>query len=477
MKEELNNMDKIFREKLEGFSEEPPAFIWDNIQANLSGIRRKKRMAWYSWSAVAAMLLLAFIAGWYFNESSDKAVPQVAETEQVDPVEKNNSQEQIANTAKTGVQETKPEFLKNEVLFADGNRKEIMPQKPEENKIDSEIETGNVSGMVVPDGNEAVILVSLSIIPSKETADIEWGEGEQNFIQKEKIRNTSNEEIFSWEQRVIQGNAQHFSSEAKENRGWKLGMNVSPGYSSYSAKHGSVYSSNMTYKANDGNANLSGGISVQYKTGKRVSIESGVYYAQNGQQTGSSPQFFNNRAELDYAFAPADKNYFNTAVSLSGSRMAMNSTAGIIDFKGVPKGAEIAANLETAGTYGNSLLTSGELAQVFDFVEIPLYLRFLLIDRKIDVELVGGVNAGLVVGNNAYIDNEFGLQNIGKTRDISPVNISGTVGLGLNYALGKNLSVAVEPRVNYYLNSINRNPEVDFRPYRVGVYTGLYYEF
>jgi opacity protein-like surface antigen len=90
---------------------------------------------------------------------------------------------------------------------------------------------------------------------------------------------------------------------------------------------------------------------------------------------------------------------------------------------------------------------------------------------------VGGINAGLVVGNNAYIDNEYGVQNIGRTQDISTVNVSGTVGVGLNYALGKNLSVAVEPRLNYYLNSINRNPEVDFRPYRVGVYTGLYYEF
>ncbi|MBW6535388.1 MAG: outer membrane beta-barrel protein [Mariniphaga sp.] len=470
-------MDKIFREKLENFSEEPPAFVWDNIQANLSGQKRRKRQAWYSWSAVAALLLLAFIAGWYFNESSDRVIPQVAKTEQVIPVENNNAEEKITSVTEKENTETEQESLKNDIFLADANRKETTPQWPEESKFDSETEEENVSGIEIPDGNETVTLAGLSIIPPKETADIEWEEGEPNLMQKEKIRVESAKGIFSWEQRVIHENAQHFSSAAKENRGWKLGMNVSPGYSSYSAKHGSVYASNMTYEANEGNANLSGGLSVQYKTGKRISIESGVYYAQNGQQTGSSPQFYGNRSQMDYAFAPADKNYFNTAVSLSGSQMAMNSTAGIIEFKGLPKGAEIAANLESAGMYGNSLLTSGELSQVFDFVEIPLYLRFLLIDRKMDVELVGGVNAGLVVGNNAFIDNEFGVQNIGKTRDISPVNVSGTVGVGLSYVLGKNLSVAVEPRINYYLNSINRNPEVDFRPYRIGVYTGLYYEF
>jgi hypothetical protein len=467
MKEEFNNMDKIFREKLEGFSEEPPAFVWDNIQANLSGMRRRKRMVWYSWSAVAALLLLAFIAGWYFNESADRTTPRFAETEKIIPVEKNTPEEQIANVPEKDDVQTEKESMEADRFLAGATEKELLPQKSEE----------QISAAEMVEENSMLALANLSLIKPIEPDEIELAGRDQVSAPAKKHHPKPAEEIFSWERKVIDENVQLFSSDTEENKKWKLGLNVSPGYSSYAAKHGAVYASNMTSEASDGNASLSGGVSVQYKTGKRISIESGIYYAQNGQQTGSSPQLFGDKAEMEYTFAPADRNYFNTAVTLSGSRMVMNSTAGIIEFEDVPKGAEIAANLETAGNYSNSLLTSGELAQVFDFVEIPLYLRYLLIDRKIDVELVGGVNAGLVVGNNAYIDNEYGIQNIGKTSDISTVNVSGTVGVGLNYALGKNLSVAVEPRVNYYLNSINRNPEVDFRPYRVGVYTGLYYEF
>jgi hypothetical protein len=467
MKEELNNMDKIFREKLEGFSEEPPAFVWDNIQANLSGQQRRKRMVWYSWSAVAAMLLLAFIAGWYFNESADRLVPEVAETEKVNSVEKNNSEEQITSVPENEDLNTESESVESDRFLAETTKRESEPQMPEE----------NISGSETIEENRMLAFADLSLMKPIKPNEVKLNRKEQIAVPAEKRNPEHAEEIFTWEQKVIHENARQFSSSGKNNTGWKLGLNVSPGYSSYSAKHGSAYASNMTYEANDGNANLSGGVSVQFKTGKRISIESGVYYAQNGQQTGSSPQLFGNKAQMDYTFAPADRNYFNTAVNLAGSRMAMNSTAGIIEFEGVPKGAEIAANLENSGTYSNSLLTSGELSQVFDFVEIPLYLRYLLIDRKMDVELVGGVNAGLVVGNNAFIDNEYGVQNIGKTSDISTVNVSGTIGVGLNYALGKNLSVAVEPRINYYLNSINQNPEVDFRPYRVGIYTGLYYEF
>lgn len=467
MKEELNHMDKIFREKLDNFSEEPPAFVWDNIQANLSRQQRRKRMVWYSWSAVAAMLLLAFIAGWYLNESADRVVPEVAETEKINPVEKNNVEEQIISVPEKEDLNIESESFEPGRFLAETTKRESESEMPEK----------NISGSETIEENRMPAFADLNLIQPIKPSEVKLDGRAQIAVQAAKRNPVPAKEIFSWEQRVIHQNARQFSSAGKNNTGWKLGLSVSPGYSSYSAKHGSVYASNMTWEADDGNTNLSGGVSVQYKTGKRISIESGVYYAQNGQKTGSSPQLFGNEAKMDYAVAPADKNYFNTAVNLTGNRMAMNSTAGIIEFEGVPKGAELAANLETSGTYSNSLLTSGELSQVFDFVEIPFYLRYLLIDRKMDVELVGGVNAGLVVGNNAFIDNEYGVQKIGKTRDISPVNVSGTVGLGLNYALGKNFSVAVEPRVNYYLNSINRNPEVDFRPYRIGVYTGLYYEF
>src|SRR5690606_25377857 len=114
------------------------------------------------------------------------------------------------------------------------------------------------------------------------------------------------------------------------------------------------------------------------------------------------------------------------------------------------------------------LITQGELSQIFDLVEIPVYLRYMLLESNFDVELVGGINAGLVVGNNAYLDSQYGVQKIGKTKEISTLNLSGTVGVGVTYALGKQFSLAVEPRFNYYLNSISKNPEVDFRPYRIG---------
>ena len=131
----------------------------------------------------------------------------------------------------------------------------------------------------------------------------------------------------------------------------------------------------------------------------------------------------------------------------------------MVEFEHLPHGAEVAQagnpdEISNAFAHRRRAVTGSSM-------EIPLYLRYLILDRKVGVELMGGVNAGVVVGNNAYFDNEYGMQNIGRTRDISKVNILSTIGVGVNYALNKNISIAVEPRLNYYLNSINQSHDVD----------------
>ena len=461
-------MDKIFRQKLESLAEEPPAYVWEKIQEKLALRSGRRRLARYGWPAAAAMLAIAFIAGWYLRERTETSIQKVTETEitrpendlvftekKVTPPENEKTGELLQSRPAIHFPEPaiiRPSALDTEddELIARVNMEYIRPL-PVVMNIRNRFEALRVD----PSGH-------ISPASSPE------GSGEEKSLSG----------LFGRERDIVDYNARELIRAKNDKGKWKMGLSISPGYSSYHASHASVYASNMTYKSSDGDGNLSGGISVQYNTGGRWSIESGVYYAQNGQQTNSSPQLFGGRMESDYSSGiSADKLYFNTIVTMTDHTIALNSTAGIIEFESLPKGAEIAANLEGNGMYSSSLMIRGEFSQVFDFVEIPLYLRYLLIDSKIDMELIGGINAGLVAGNNAFIDNEFGIQNIGKTRDISTVNVSGTIGFGMNYAFGSHFSLAVEPRMNYYLNSINRNPDVEFRPFRVGVYTGLYYAF
>lgn len=477
-------MDNVFREKLNDFKADPPSHLWDGIQGELTAQKRLERMTYYRWIAVAALLVLAFAGGWYFNEdgispsgSGDLRGKTAGKSGQFidDRKDRGPSPDQDRDQ---GAPFLSPVNEEENTLLAGGLSSRGLAGDPATGIVSLEtpgtdrlLSSGSLlhAGMRRIDPLEAELSEE---VPRAYLAGREKKEDRETGARSSKSREKYPAKAVQLPRKELR------RSLAQNESRWKMGLNIAPEYASYSASHGQAYAGNMTHTAASGSGNLGGGVSVQYKTGRRWSMESGIYYAQNGQQAGSTPQGVPERvAVMDGGTESNEPLYFNTAVKMEADRMFMNSIAGTVEMDRLPPGAEIEANLENADVGSRSLLTQGEISQVFDFLEIPFYLRYMLIDAEMNIELLGGFNAGLVVGNSAFIDNQYGIQKIGKTRDISTVNLSGTLGVGMTYALGEHVSVAVEPRVNYYLNSISRNPEVAFRPFRVGVYTGLYYSF
>ena len=476
MKENLHT-DKILREKLESFSVQPPPYIWNNVKGQLAAQQRKKRIAYISWLSAAAVIVLAFMAGWYFNNNSEitrqiLVDEQSLQTEPEIKIDKNN-------------------------IYEDKNlNAELIDRQLNNSTIEIENEINSSEAILKVDEEKLAEFEEKSVEINKQRVKIQmlksidvWFDKIQQEVFLAEMMPSKDEYILNESDRfLIAENSKKINTSTNSENSWKMGMLLSPGYASHTASHTENYSQNINYSGESGNGNVGGGFSIQYKTSKKLSVESGVYYAQNGQKSVNSFELFAlgtkeydvvNSADNNYSFLnEAPVSGFSNAINVSDGNISMNSTAGIINLNETPKGAEIVSNMDEYNSRNsNSLVSDGEFSQVFDFIEIPLFLRYKIVDSKFGVELVGGVNAGIIVGNNAYIDNRFGLQNIGKTQDISTINLSGALGLGMNYALGKHISVALEPRVNYYFNSINNNPEVDFRPYRLGVFTGVYYEF
>jgi hypothetical protein len=469
MKDERNT-DDIIREKLENFQATPPPHIWNNVQLQLAAGHRRNRMVYMGWISAAAVVVLAFLAGWYFNENLKEDKSKVVNSE-IFQTEKNEN--------KTAIQteETKVESPSLTGLNKDNSNQSnnlLINQLAGVSLVNefTQIED-SISLHYILDIYEVINMDKL------ESVNAHLAQNQQFHTELARHSDvTSVKSLSAQEALLIAENIKNVKAASTSDNNWKMGMYVAPGYSSYSSSYSETYAKNMNYKGSDGNANVGGGFSVQYKTSKRWIVESGIYYAQNGQQSENSTNVFSRKENADYALADAGLSYFSNQVRVENNTMAMNSTAGIIQFSSTPKGAELTGDFEAKNTgVANLVVPSSGFSQVFEFMEIPLYVRYRVVDRKIGVELLTGFNTGIVVGNNAYIENQYGLQNIGETADISTFNISGTVGMGINYALGKHFSVAVEPRFSYYLNSINNNPSVDFRPYRMGFYTGVTYEF
>jgi len=86
------NTDDLIREKLEGFVAPPPPHIWNNVQRQLAMQQRRTRLTYMRWVAVAAVVLLAFLGGWYFNSNVHKAEMASVESSivQTKPEKQNN---------------------------------------------------------------------------------------------------------------------------------------------------------------------------------------------------------------------------------------------------------------------------------------------------------------------------------------------------------------------------------------------------
>lgn len=470
------NIDDSVRKKLDGFLAAPPNYVWENINTQLNEQRKKKRLAYIGWISAAAVVVLAFIAGWYFNNMQkivsepelvqQKLVPE-NDLESNKSVPNSNIEISVDQLAKADSKLQEDVIPDKAVTAANTHTVSLVTSNKEQNN--------NTRNQYVARDQEVYrLLHKIEASMYIKNADVVLA----------KIRNKSSQNITSIaDEMLIADNLLKLNQDKEKEQGWIVGAHVAPGYSAHSASHNDNYARDMTNNSNNGVSNVGGGISIQYKTNKRLRFETGIYYAKDGQVDNNSFELFASNDDFVYEVA-ADASFngevpaFSNVIRTESNNIAMNSTAGVIQMKSTPKGTNIAANLENSSNVAtNRLYSDGEFSQVFQFVEVPLYLRYSVIDKKVGVELLGGISAGFIVGNDAYLDNNYGIQNIGSTADISTLNFSGTVGVGLNYMMGKHFSFALEPRLNYYLNSINSNPDVDYRPYRIGVYTGVYYEF
>jgi len=460
------NLDDLIRAKLENYSVPPPPQLWGQVQQRLEAGKRQTRMIWLRVASAAAVVAIAFLAGWYFiGNQTEQAV--LSETNRPD---------------------IKPEITQSPALAVEketNNDFEINTNFAEkESVLLATKTTGNaVNDYFTNENGKSESTTQLRSNASIEKMQSRSSRFENDPFPQLKVKRQpaiyDDLALAEVDKIIIENNIRNLENENSNPTGWVMGMYVSPGYSSYSASHSSDYQRDMTYSGSSGNTNTGGGVSVQYKTGKRWLVESGVYYAQNGQESANSINILARNSQADsYAVAPENKNYFSNVVRVNNGNMAMNSTAGVIAFSGTPKGAELSGSFESlAGSNTNMFVPDGEFSQVFEFMEIPLLVRYRLIDSRFGVELITGLSTSILVGNNAYIDNQYGTQNIGKTLDISTFNLAGNAGVGANYALSDHFRLALEPRFSYYLNSINQNSQVEFRPYRIGIFTGLTYNF
>ncbi|SDT30169.1 hypothetical protein SAMN05192545_3320 [Maribacter dokdonensis] len=500
------NIDELFRDKLSDFRQTPDNKVWRAIDASLD--KRKKRRVipiWWSLSGIAAALLIGLLI---FNPLTEEP----------------NTNEILVETdnAPTTIDDIQPN-IKNEV-FIDSittNSNAIVEQSitsegsvndPEDSSLNPKKQT-NTSTVLTKKINDKKAQIT-DHIAKNNTIDQETNALSQESLIAENIskegfdqnntENPLNEDLNSSEAMAINKresfkslntdslkeehtvtantpieettetvepnkksifeeieHQEELKKEKVATNRWSAGPNVAPVYFN-ALGEGSPVNSIFTPNTKSGNINMSYGVTVAYAVTKKLTIRSGIN-------------------KVDYGYDTED-----VAFSSSSSLASKGGQLSTINYAETSNTLTIASNIVTSEKYTTTNLAQdvtaksptrdGFMSQQFGYLELPVELNYALLDKKFGVNIIGGVSSLFLIDNAVSLTSGDLTTEIGEANNINDLNFSANMGLGLNYNFSQKVRFNVEPIFKYQLNTFS-DVNGTFRPYSVGVYSGLTFKF
>lgn len=128
---------------------------------------------------------------------------------------------------------------------------------------------------------------------------------------------------------------------------------------------------------------------------------------------------------------------------------------------------------------GNSIVTqktNGAITQQMGYIEVPTEVSYKVLNKKFGIEVIGGLSTLFLTQNNVSLISTHREMKIGEANNLNNIHVSSNVGLGFKYSFSKSFEANMEPMFKYQINTY-RNNSSDFKPYYMGVYTGISYRF
>lgn len=485
---ENNEMDKLFKERLKDFKESPDERVWKDIEASLEK-KRKKRVVpfWWYWGGAAAIfVLLLYVINPF--EKIEVEIPSVTDTKQSETSLPTNGED--FRRKETDV---KKDAFENSIQVAEENKtedsKEIKANsdlnKPKGEKIDKFAKITGTTSTVKKDNttkadqktNNSELLpftnkeALASTIPAKQNEKPileQQDEIDESIINKNKteaesvVQSTPEDDkksIFEAIDEQDTDNAETIVADQQNNGKWNMGPAVAPVYFAAMGE-GSPIHSNFSSNSKSGNINLSYGLTVSYQLGNKLSVRSGIH-------------------KVDYGYDTEDV-LFSSSLLASTNQLIDNinysQTSRNLVVQSKAKTNALPSDLSNREVLATNPTLDGRMVQQLGYVEVPFELNYAILDAKFGLNIIGGVSSLFLVDNAVTLESNGLITEMGEANNVNNLNFSTNIGLGLNYQFTPKIQLSMEPIFKYQLNTFSETAG-DFRPYSVGVYSGVRYKF
>lgn len=495
---EKKHIDRIFQERLKDLEVKPGENVWDNISQELdhNNSNRKIIPIWWKLIGAAAIIILLFTVGnLIFNQ--DEPIPNVPVIVESENSEESNNQ-LINDSLIDSEREINKSFSNPEKVIQNNtetNRGIVESSNPvnkksdkdsEPNKSDDGINTitkinnskvvanlqnktddlnneeeNEVPGVIYPD--PVIEDKTLNDVPNKNEIVINNTELKDELSKnrsEEIINNKAPEELIVEQekeklpltQEVIVTNEDINEEEETINR-WQIYPNVAPVYFNSLGK-GSSLDSQFSNNPKTGELNTSYGVNVGYAINEKVTLKAGFNALALSYDTDNVILYQNIGASLASTASFRNIKIDNAEITMISannvSAQQVNSVLG--------------ANSKAA------------ISQRLDYFEIPLEVDYKLVKKKMGLNLTGGFST-FFLRNNEVVSEFDGFNTyIGEATNINNISYSLNFGLGFDFPLSRKMSFNIDPKFKYQINTF-KNTSGNFRPYIIGLYTGINYKF
>jgi hypothetical protein len=478
MQNKKNHIDRIFGGKLRNYKQEPPSDVWDHVREELDLGRKRKRFAWMMAAAASVVVMTVLSLSYLLTRDADEMRVLTDKQISVDSVQEEIKQGIPADAERKDQEEeriTHAEMMDEKKTYE--VEKHMME---EENDLLTEVDQPvgkEESGSEASEQDEGIAGLSrpeteLWHINMNYISQIDYQiyQRERKPVRSSELPVYESQAGSEWDKLYVQ----EIPPERNEiDNKWSIGTQLSPlfSYRNLGMEESASYSVSNYDQIESGMIAYAGGVNVNYLPTRRLSIQSGIYYSKLGLSVDHDYYYEN--------LAPAGMSYaykFNSVSNSSGTIDVVNN--GRFDYA-TNSGDTWYYGISTFGNIRelNVRILGGEIIQNFEYLEVPMILRYKLIDRKLGFNLLGGMSTNFLVGNDVYFQEDGTKEKVGKTTDIKTVNYSSIIGFGIDYAISKRLNINFEPTFRYYLNSINISSSIHSHPYSMGIFTGISYYF
>lgn len=133
--------------------------------------------------------------------------------------------------------------------------------------------------------------------------------------------------------------------------------------------------------------------------------------------------------------------------------------------------------IEDLGLTSFGTISEGTIEQDINYMEFPVELKYrLFMLGKFRTSLISGFSTLFLTDNSITTRTANFSREIGEANNLNKLNFSANLGLDVEFNINKKVRFNINPMFKSQLNTFSDNP-TNFRPYLIGVYSGLRYNF